>query len=119
MSKALSRLEQVRNKVLAEMTPAAKQVCESIQKRLKTEASAVIRIWHTVGLQVEVMLADEEKYGADCVEQVATVLDLSSDRLYECRDLASKYSKEDIDKLLERVDIYGKPISYSDRKSVV
>lgn len=103
-----------RNEILAGMTDAARELAKSLESKLSKLSTTAIMVNYETGLKLSEALADEAKYGANLVEQLASYLGYSNPTtLYNCRNFAEAFEKAYIEELCKTPAANGMALTYS------
>jgi len=112
MSTELTVASKEVRRILGEMTPALRKVYDKISERLNSLARVDIVARHELGTEIVAACGDQKKYGEHVVENLAGALGLSTSQIYQWRDVAAAYSKDEIKALSERLTSQNTPISF-------
>lgn len=91
-------------------------VYESLRRKLSASTvNDVLAHWE-IGHTVSEVCAGthKEKYGENALEKLATAFGCGTSKLYAARCFAIAFPKDELDELLKKRNIVGRPISYSD-----
>ncbi len=89
-----SPVEKRRSQLLAEMTSATREVAKEFHGKLGTAARGVILVHYDVGKRVSDMVANEDTYGMNAVNQIAEFLSCQPMYLYSMKNVAEAFDRK-------------------------
>jgi hypothetical protein len=101
-----------RAKVFDDMTAATRQLAVDLDRDFARVHQDGLLLRHDAGRTLARVIAEEATYGSSAVEQLATYLVMSPDRLYKLRTYALVFTREQIVQWAERRTSDGGRIRY-------
>ena len=103
MSKtAVTAASKEAKRALGKMTPALRKVFDKISDKLRNLARVDILSRYDLGTQIQTAMGDDRKYGEQVAETLAAALSINISQIYAWKSVASMYSKEEIQELIDR-----------------
>lgn len=90
----LTAVEKRRSQLLAEMTPATKEIAQEFHELLGTAARGVMLVHFDFGCRIAAMVAEEDTYGMNAVNQLAEFLNVPSQYLYQMKNVAESFDRK-------------------------
>ncbi len=100
-------------KTLAKLPEALQKMKDRVEQKLVAGDHSIILNRHDIGVMLKQVHDDEAKYGSAAIEKLATVLHRSASELYSFKQIAEVYSRDELEKLVERRSTSGAKLSYS------
>ncbi|MGK4008386.1 hypothetical protein WMF31_37590 [Sorangium sp. So ce1036] len=100
-------------RALQKMTSALRKECDSIRKELASTGTDDAKVRHRLGILVNAIRKEPNKYGQGGVEQLARALGFDKTLLYRHAKVAECWSSRELSELLRRKSVTGLPISFS------
>jgi len=98
--------------VYEKMTPELRKLAEKLAGMLAREAYGHLLIRYDMGVYIAKVIAEEARYGANAVEQLATFLKMHPNDLYDMRNVTIVFTREQVQALSGRRMADGNHLSY-------
>lgn len=102
MAKAVNPADAQRIAVYNEMTPALQPLADKLRKNEHTLTKANLLAFYDLGVTLQKVEAQADKFGADSIKQLALYLGRADTHLYNIKHVADTFSRADIEALCKR-----------------
>jgi hypothetical protein len=94
--KSPDQIERRRRRAFSSLSREGQDLAQRLDAKIVTEAAGIIVTAYDIGAYLVEALADEDRYGIDCLQQIATYLDFSGGvrALLEHVDFARAFTRE-------------------------